>query len=64
MEKRREGNDVRKEIRETKEGGGMMEIDDDTLMGGNSGTYQAMQVYDFSTLPQQFHPQSKTDTVR
>lgn len=41
MEKRREGNDIRKEIRDSKEAGGMMEVDEETLMGGGA-SYQAM----------------------
>jgi len=41
LEKRSEGNAVRREIREGREGGGMVEVDEDTLMGGGS-SFKAM----------------------
>lgn len=43
QEKRREVNGSNREMREAREGGGMVEVDDDTLMG-TGGSFQAMWV--------------------
>ncbi|KAM0750179.1 hypothetical protein T439DRAFT_247115 [Meredithblackwellia eburnea MCA 4105] len=41
MEKRREVNAGNKAMRDAKEGGGMMEFDDETLMGGSGSSFAA-----------------------
>ncbi|POY73076.1 hypothetical protein BMF94_3914 [Rhodotorula taiwanensis] len=40
VEKRREGNADRREFERAREAGGMVEIDDDTLMGGQGGGFK------------------------
>lgn len=43
VEKRREGNADKRDYAQSREGGGMMEISDDILMGGSSSSWQAMK---------------------